>query len=236
MARSYDKFFQIGERKETKLEVLQESLEFPVQIYEKYNGFLGLLSVYEEELFFATKSTNAKEYVTYFKDIFYEKLTATQIEQIKEKCQKENVTMLFEVLDPFHDPHIIKYEKTHVILLDIVKNKTTTEKVEYQELKAFAEKNHLEIKKHLSTIKNKEELQTIYEEIMSDTYKFTSYPIEGVILEDNHKFMTKVKTKYYNKWKYLRTLIEKKKWDVEKLEEEDREFLLYSGKSRILET
>lgn len=50
VARSYNKFFKVDERKETTLDSLKENLIFPVNFYLKYNGFLGILSVYNDEL------------------------------------------------------------------------------------------------------------------------------------------------------------------------------------------
>ena len=58
-ARAYDKFFNINERPETKFEMLQHKLQFPVTAYVKENGFLGIASYdeYEDALFLASKST-----------------------------------------------------------------------------------------------------------------------------------------------------------------------------------
>ena len=109
LARSYNKFFKINERKETELENVENALTYPVNFYLKYNGFLGILSLKDEELFFASKSTNAGDYVEYFKKIFYKKFSNNQIKAIKEKILKDNVSFVFEVIDNINDPHIIEY-------------------------------------------------------------------------------------------------------------------------------
>ena len=57
-ARAYNKFFNIGERPETRWSALQQNLQFPVSCYGKENGFLGLVSwdAEKEALFITTKS------------------------------------------------------------------------------------------------------------------------------------------------------------------------------------
>ncbi len=120
IARSYNKFFKVNERKETNLDVLENNLIFPVRFYLKYNGFLGILSIRDGELFFASKSTNTGNYVEYFKTIFYKKYNDKQIEILKNKIIKDNITVVFEVIDPINDPHIIEYKEQNIIILDMV--------------------------------------------------------------------------------------------------------------------
>ena len=50
-ARAYNKFFNINERAETRFDMLQHRLRFPVNVYVKENGFLGIVSChpYEDE-------------------------------------------------------------------------------------------------------------------------------------------------------------------------------------------
>ena len=98
IARSYNKFFKINERKETELENIEKTLTYPIKFYLKYNGFLGILSVKDNDLFFASKSTNTGDYVEYFKTIFYKKYNDKQIEIIKDKIIKEDATIVFEVI------------------------------------------------------------------------------------------------------------------------------------------
>jgi predicted kinase/predicted MPP superfamily phosphohydrolase len=49
VARSYDKFFLVGQRFETQKEVIADQFEFPVYVYQKYDGFLGILG-YDETI------------------------------------------------------------------------------------------------------------------------------------------------------------------------------------------
>ena len=64
----YNKFFNKEERDETKFGYLVQHLEFPVRFYKKYNGFLGILSLKDDELYFCSKSTNEGEHTEYFKN------------------------------------------------------------------------------------------------------------------------------------------------------------------------
>ena len=109
-ARSYDKFFNKNEREETRLNFLVQNLAYPVRYFVKYNGFLGILSMRNDELYFCSKSVDSGDYVDYFKAAFYETFNEEQIEAIKDRFRKEDVSMVFEIIDPIHDPHIIKYD------------------------------------------------------------------------------------------------------------------------------
>ena len=208
VARSYNKFFKVDERKETTLDSLKENLIFPVNFYLKYNGFLGILSVYNDELFFASKSTNAGDYVEYFKNIFYKKYSNKQIEVLKDKLTKENLSAVFEVIDPFNDPHIIEYQEENLVLLDLIKNTTNFEKISYPDLQIFAQNNNISVKELAYAASNIDEFMSVYDKITAANYKYKDSYIEGFVIEDANAFMVKTKTVYYDKWKYLRNKME----------------------------
>ena len=208
VARSYDKFFQVNERKETKIEEVENTISYPVTFYVKYNGFLGILSIVDNELFFASKSTNTGEYVEYFKTIFYQTFAEKTINNIKEKISKENVTFVFEVIDPINDPHIIKYTKSNLILLDIIKNTSEYKKESFESLQNFANKNNIQVKEKAYVAKTKEEFAKIINEVTLENYKWNNQYIEGFVIEDSKDFMLKIKSIYYTTWKYLRTKME----------------------------
>ena len=208
VARSYNKFFKVDERKETTLDSLKENLIFPVNFYLKYNGFLGILSVYNDELFFASKSTNAGDYVEYFKNIFYKKYSNKQIEVLKDKLTKENLSAVFEVIDPFNDPHIIEYQEENLVLLDLIKNTTNFEKISYPDLQIFAQNNNISVKELAYAASNIDEFMSVYDKITAANYKYKDSYIEGFVIEDANAFMIKTKTAYYDKWKYLRNKME----------------------------
>lgn len=208
VARSYNKFFKVAERKETTLDSLKENLIFPVNFYLKYNGFLGILSVYNDELFFVSKSTNAGDYVEYFKNIFYKKYSNKQIEVLKDKLTKENLSAVFEVIDPFNDPHIIEYQEENLVLLDLIKNTTNFEKISYPDLQIFAQNNNISVKELAYAASNIDEFMSVYDKITAANYKYKDSYIEGFVIEEENAFMIKTKTAYYDKWKYLRNKME----------------------------
>ncbi len=227
ISRSYDKFFNVNERVEDNF----EEMKFPVSFYLKYNGFLGLLSSNKGELFFATKSTNKGEYVGYFKKIFYHIFTEKQVKAIKKKLEEDNVTMLFEVVDPIHDPHIIKYEKEKIVLLDMIYNSFEFKRMEYSKLETFAKENQMEVKRKCFSVYSPEQLKEYYEQISAYEYKLDHNYVEGFVIEDVRGFMVKIKSGYYKKWKQLRTEMEdsirKNKYYIDSKDVLRNEFLSY---------
>lgn len=206
-ARSYNKFFNKNEREETRFGYLVQNLKFPVYFYKKYNGFLGILSMKDGELYFCSKSTNAGDYVEYFKNIFYRIYTSEQIEAIKDRFTKEDITMVFEVIDPINDPHIIKYEKQDLILLDMVYNKIEFQKVKYEHLVAFGKRNNIKVKELAYTVNNIQEFMALNGEVEATDYQYNGEYIEGFVVEDAEGFMFKYKLEYYNTWKSLRWVL-----------------------------
>ena len=92
-----------------------------MKAYKKENGFLGLLGFDKEndELVFCSKSEIGGKYATYFKDII---LSVVDEQKLYNYLKPHNVTLAFEVIDIFNDPHIIKYDKSKIVLLDIIFN------------------------------------------------------------------------------------------------------------------
>lgn len=208
VARSYNKFFKINERRETSLENLENKLVFPIQFYLKYNGFLGILSIREEDFFFASKSTNIGNYVEFFKTIFYQELNISQRDALKRKMIEDNVTIVFEVIDPINDSHIIEYKKASIIVLDMIYNQTNYSKIPYEELKKFTSDYHIPFKELVYKANNLDEFKNIYANITSTDYKLNDEYIEGFVIEDSNHFMVKTKTNYYDTWKSIRSKME----------------------------
>ena len=111
VARAYTKFFNVNERSETKFDMLQHKLQFPVTAYVKENGFLGIISYneYEDDLFIASKSTIDSEFAEWLKDMLYEMVSVENIQKMKNYIKEHNVSFVFECVDMKHDPHIIEY-------------------------------------------------------------------------------------------------------------------------------
>lgn len=204
IARSYNKFFNIEERPETEWRNLQQNLQFPVQVYLKENGFLGIVSYNPktDDLFIASKSTNQGEYAGYFKELLLKEL-GDNVNHFKDFLRLMNVSAIFEVIDIVNDPHIIKYNESGVFLLDVVKNDFTNTFMDYGALELFAEEFNLETKALIKTCENYE---TLKEFIDYYDNSMTGVAIEGFVVKDSKGFMFKYKTPYYKFWKEMRKI------------------------------
>lgn len=208
MARAYDKFFNINERPETKFEMLQHKLQFPVTAYVKENGFLGIVSYneYEDSLFAASKSTIDSQYAGYFQEMLRKKLTPENLEGIKEYCKEKDVSFVFECVDMEHDPHIIDYPESRLFLLDIVYNRMEFARYEYSDMCHAAGLFGLEAKEKAFEIACWQEFFDWYYDIMEPDYEYERRKIEGFVIEDSAGYMTKIKLSYYNFWKFMRSV------------------------------
>lgn len=202
VARSYRKFFNLNENKETSLENVYKKVEYPINVYHKYNGYLGLLSYdfVNDDFFIATKSTNQGDYKNWFKQILDEKGYLT--DSLKRYLKDNNVTFVFEVIDPINDPHIIEYDFTDVILLDIIYNTFDYKKYTIEELIIAADNFDFDYKSKMETLSTEQELETSLNNF-DDRY---GKILEGAVFEDANGYMFKYKTSYYKFWKEMRKL------------------------------
>lgn len=204
VARSYNKFFNIDEMPLTKLGNLELNFEYPVSVYRKYNGYLGLLGYNPEtdELMYCSKSTNEGEFAQWFKEYMESHYSKEELIDIKAYIRDNNVTFVFEVILPEKDPHIIEYEKDKVVLLDIIYNTMNFKHIEYSKLKVIGECFNMEVKRREYVFDSWESFMDWY------AYYIDNDPqIEGYVIEDDQGFMTKIKTDYYNSWKKLRYVV-----------------------------
>ncbi len=211
IAKSFLKFFNINERENTKLDNLKNVFQFPVTAWVKYNGFLGLVGYdsSRDELLISSKSNPNSEFAGYFKDIFNDALTEKQQIEIKEYLKEQKSTLVFEVIDPTNDPHMIKYNFPHLVLLEIIENNINEHIIKsYEELQLFSNKYILPLKVKAKVLNNWREFYQWYEEVNVDDYKYKNQYIEGFVLVDTIGFMTKMKLQYYNFWKHMRSVKE----------------------------
>jgi len=211
VARSYEKFFNVNQRENVKLDNLKNVFQFPVTAWVKYNGFLGLVGYdsSRDELLISSKSNPNSEFAGYFRDIFNDTLTLDQQSEIKEYLKEQKSTLVFEVIDPTNDPHMIKYIFPHLVLLEIVENDINEpKKKSYEEIQLFSNKYNIPLKVKAKILDNWREFYQWYEEVTADDYKYKGQYIEGFVLEDNVGFMTKIKLQYYGFWKHMRSVKE----------------------------
>ena len=214
VARSYDKFFKLYEVKANFPDTLEENLKFPVQVYEKYNGFLGILSCYNDELLFFSKANSTKSDKPKMAKLFEKtfKSMNPDLEGIKNFLKDNNVTMVFECVTR-EDPHIISIEDgvpDRCILLNVIENRLDEFSFgkwgDIKELNELGEKFGLPVKKLANTYTNFRSLWYQIEETSDDCQMDDT---EGYVYEDATGYMFKLKTPYYNFWKLMRSTVGK---------------------------
>lgn len=205
VARSFDKFFAVGERSETQLEVLKDTLKFPVAAYRKENGFLGICSYREGEyndLFVASKSTNEGDFAILFRSILDHIMPAEKQWVFAQTLRSMNCSAVFEVIDPVNDPHMVKYDKANIILLALIRNDYEYHPYSFWMVQEVAKIYNLDCKQLVKVIGNWEEFVEFYKSALDEKY------IEGYVFEDNSGYMLKLKTNWYKYWKRMRSVLQ----------------------------
>ena len=243
--RSYNKFFNFGER-HVNLGYLHKYATYPIRVFKKYNGFLGLASVIDGNIVLASKSVTSGKYKDIFQSI-WDKVEDSVKELLKQIMIENNCTAVFEVVSPEYDPHIIKYDKEHLYLLDFIENKldidTHNIDLEFSEnlMKKVEFSSTILTKKELVTkLENYDELYHFLDEKAKSLEEF-----EGYVLCDNSGLMFKFKLPYYMLWKERRTWLERyrsalskgKKIEIKDIEKDEnrhfKKFLLKLGKDKL---
>lgn len=222
VARGYEKFFRIDELARvyhyphSNLDYLKDKLKFPVNVYLKENGYLGLLCYDPEidDLRFCTKGSISGDYADYFRQLFQKNVCetgSTRWNEIKQYLKENNCTMLFEVIDQQFDPHIIEYDTPHLVLLDVVYNEIAFRKIPYtawigDDLIGISKRFDLNLKKYVNQFMDWQKFYDFYIKASAPGYVYDGHFIEGFVFEDSAGFMTKLKTDYYSFWKHMRSV------------------------------
>ena len=205
VARSYDKFFAFGERPNTQISYWAAHAAYPLAMYVKYNGFLGILSAGKDGHFFvASKSTNQGEFAGYFKNILERHFEKNDVDtnDLFDFLKTNNCSMVFEVIDVENDPHIVEYQYDNIVLLDIIYNNLDEcLKMPYYFLCQIAEQYKFSHKMLYQNIKTSDDLYDALD------YANALDDIEGFVIEDAAGNMVKYKTPWYKYWKRIRGII-----------------------------
>lgn len=206
VARSYEKFFSINQREETKFDALQRTLQFPVAAYVKENGFLGIVSwnEYTDDLFITSKSDPEGEFSEWLRDMIYKKISEENLDKMKKYIKDNDVSFVFECCNMEHDPHIIDYSESKLVLLDIVYNTLEFQKYNYEDMAHVGRDLGLTIKKQAYELSTWQEFYDWYFEVLEEDYEYRDDKIEGFVIEDANGYMVKLKLTYYNFWKFMR--------------------------------
>lgn len=200
VARSYNKFFNEDQLTNEQL----HKFEPPFEISFKENGYLGLLSYNPktDDFFAATKSVDYGDYKDWFKQILEDKHYLT--DELKQYLKENNVTFVFEVIDPEHDSHIIKYGDKRVFLLDVIRNEFEFKPYSFDELCNVANK-FIFVRKYIYEEKCEASIDKVLHNLKNDECA----QIEGYVIRDKNNRMLKVKLDYYKFWKKVRSYLEK---------------------------
>ena len=201
VARGFAKFFGYKEKQFHSEAFLRNTLKFPVSAYVQYNGFLGILGFDENGFLFCSKSTVGGEFAQWFEKIF--RKDDHRNEELLDFMRKENVGLVFEVIDPFHDSHIVEDEKPEIVLLDIISLQEEFRDSSYEELCEFAEKFSFKAKELYKRFNDWDELHGFLEWFSKDMD--ASRDKEGYVISDG-KYQFKLKGAWYRFWKWMRTV------------------------------
>lgn len=209
VARSFDKFFNIGEQK--SLEEIAEQFVYPVIGYKKENGYLGIVSYDKvtDSLFVSSKNTNTSDYAEYFKDYLisnHSKVNKDKslYDKLYDMLKERNISLVFEVCDSNVDPHIVKYSQPNIFLLEAFENCLKEISLPFSELQQIATELGVSCKQVYFEIKDKETFKSLINQ-----WEHTATPnIEGFVFEDANHFRVKYKTRWYRFWKHIRNTLQ----------------------------
>jgi len=211
IARGYHKFFNINERENTKTKALKNNKEnYPLKVFEKANGYLGILSVYKDldtneyKYFISSKTSVNGEYSQRFNTM----IKPTLNENIMNFLIENKCSIVFEIIDPVFDPHIEEYQKEELIILDCIKNTIDLNilDIPLTYVCSLFKEELIRPKKEFKNINSGIEFEDFINE-MNKVSKLDSDYIEGFVFHNQKtNFMFKLKTDWYKFWKYMRTL------------------------------
>lgn len=205
--RSYDKFFNLNEKGNT-INDLEMKMTKPLYAYRKYNGFLGIVGVYNDELLLATKSTVAKnaDHVKLFREVF-DALSEFEKEQLKMLSEQYNCSFVFEVCN-VKDKHIIDFNQNRLYLLDAVPNTYNHNgaNIDIEFSKMIISK----VQCDSGVLLHKELVGTFdsFADLMRYVSQHQDEQSEGLVVNDENGYMFKIKYDYYKHIKHLRGVLQ----------------------------
>ena len=218
VGRGFNKFFVVGQDVNDNVDTSLDSIDYPVWIMKKHDGFLGVVFYdnYKNKIRVYSKGgsdTYSPLAEQVLKDTGYYK----KIQNYYSDKMNRDSTLLFEIIDPEKDVHIIKYHHKHAYPLAIISNDENGIVLNHTDTfnphwgsHAFQEMTiEIDENNFIAYAHNKTELTQSLKIIEHD------FPTrEGVVLYGKNK-MLKIKFPFYLKAKELRGALEnggKRKW------------------------
>lgn len=212
VARSFEKFFNHGERAETSDEALEQTVAWPVQGFDKINGFLCITGYCEktESLIIASKSRIEGTFADMARKVIEEKLGAGGMEKMLRFNRDQQCSLVFEVVDMENDPHLIDYNENKLVLIGCVRRSEKFEQADYATLKAIGKWLKCDVKENLfPKITNWKALSAIMNRVENNPEWQKENPTEGVVFIDANGFQWKSKGYFYSRWKRMRGAVER---------------------------
>lgn len=207
--RAYDKFFNVNETRQTEYSNLQQNLKFPVTAWVKENGYLGLVGYDDSagDLVVSSKSTTEGEFADWFRDLFEHHIKNDR-QYIVDYLRDHNATLLFEVILPQNDPHIIDYTRDELVLLEVVKRQRDYQAEPEARHEALAKRLGIRSKQKAATLADWQDFEAWYISTQGMQYEYNGKQIEGFVIEDAAGWHVKVKLDYYIFWKQMRSVLD----------------------------
>ena len=155
----------------------------------------------------SSKSTTEGDFADWFRQLF-EKRCGSHRDYLIEYLRNHNGTLLFEVILPGQDPHIINYPHDDLVLLEIVKRQRSYEALPESERHQVAKRIGVRSKKCAGVFADWEAFTAWYEATQGIDYLYEGKPIEGFVLEDDAGWHVKMKLDYYTFWKQMRSSLD----------------------------
>ena len=115
----------------------------------------------------------------------------------------EGYSYVFECVDKDNDPHIIKYERNNVYLLEVFKNQLKEEHVPYDDLIGVASALGVPLKQSELYFTKWEQFEE-WKEAFTKGLSQWDCRHEGYVFEDANGFRVKFKSSFYKFWKQMR--------------------------------
>lgn len=201
VGRGFTKFFNEDEKPTDSL----DTLHYPVIGYRKYNGFLGLVFWDKEtnKMKVYTKGGTGR-YANLARKVLKNSNNWTKLTKYFKYAWAKDTTVLFEIVAPDKDPHIVQYDLNKAYPIAVIINDIEEHYSEVGE--AF-----WKIKEHngLFLAENQKDL---IQAIKYDQFKNPTQ--EGIVLRGANKQL-KIKSPFYYTAKELRRLMNKDKASYE---------------------
>ena len=182
VGRGFRKFFNVDENPSARL----ENLKFPVKIYEKYNGFLGIC--FWDEVSQSPKVFNKSGVENKWNTLAISRgiIDDQQLTDFYSKPENRDYSVLFEVMG---DDHVVYYEHDFAVPIAVIYNQTGRFNDELEAKLGI---------QPLATVQNEAELKVYLKNYNK------KINVEGLVLRDVTGYQLKYKVDYYQIGKILR--------------------------------